>query len=54
MKATKEQFLRFKKLQNSGKINMTDIVRGSMLAALPENIYEDIMWNYRKYSEQYK
>lgn len=53
MKATKEQFLRFRKLRNSGVINMTDIVRGSRLANLSEDIYEDIMWNYRKYSELY-
>lgn len=54
MKATKEQFQRFRKLQYSCVINMNDIVRGSMLANLPEDIYIDIMWNYRKYSEQYK
>lgn len=53
MKATKEQFLRFRKLQNSSEINMTDIVRGSRLTNLTEDIYEDIIWNYKKYLEQY-
>lgn len=53
MKATKEQFLRFRTLQNSGEINMADIVRGSRLTNLTEDIYEDIIWNYKKYLEQY-
>lgn len=53
MKATKEQFLRFRLLQNSCEINMSDVTHGSKLANLPEDIYEDIIWNYKKYLEQY-
>lgn len=54
MKATKEQFQHFRNLQNSGIINMNDITNGCKLSGLPQDVYEDIMWNYRKYSEQYK
>lgn len=54
MKATKEQFLRFRKLKNSGVINMNDITNGCELSGLTQDVYEDIMHNYRKYSEQYK
>lgn len=53
MKATKEQFLRFRLLQNSGEINMADVTHGSKLANIPEDIYEDTIWNYKKYLEQY-
>ena len=53
MKAIKEQFLRFRLLQNSGEINIADVVMGSKLANIPEDIYEDIIWNYKKYLEQY-
>lgn len=53
MKATKEQFLRFRKLQNSGEINMADVVMGSKITKLPKDIYKDILWNYKKYLEQY-
>lgn len=54
MKATKEQFLRFRKLQNSGVINMNDITNGCKLSRLPQDVYEDIMWNYEEYLELYK
>lgn len=54
MKATKEQFLRFRKLQYSGVINMTDIINGCKLSGLPQDVYKDIMWNYNKYLELYK
>ena len=54
MKATKEQFLRFRKLRNSGVINMNDIINGCKLSGLPQDVYENIMWNYKKYLELYK
>lgn len=54
MKATKEQFLRFRKLQNSGVINMNDITNGCKLSSLPQDVYEDIMHNYKEYLELYK
>jgi hypothetical protein len=50
---TKDKFLRFRKLQNSGVINMTDIVRGAQLAHITEDEYEEIMWNYSKYKEEF-
>lgn len=46
MKVTKEQFQKFVRLQNSGKINMIDIVRGAILIKESEEIYETILWNY--------
>lgn len=54
MKATKEQFLRFRKLQNSGVINMFDITNGCKLSGLPQSIYLDIMRNFNEYLELYK
>ena len=54
MKATKEQFLKFRKLQNSGVINMNDITNGCKLSGLPQDVYEGIMWNYEEYLELYK
>lgn len=54
MKATKEQFLRFRKLQNSGVINMNDITNGCKLSGLAQDVYEDIMHNYEEYLELYK
>ena len=53
MEITKEKFLAFAKLQRSGVINMTDIVRGAKLTHLTEDEYEDIMWNYTKYQNMY-
>lgn len=51
MKATKEQFQRFRKLQKSGAINMNNITDGCKLSGLPQDVYEDIMWNYVEYLE---
>ncbi len=51
---TKEKFQSFRRLQQSGAINMTDIVRGAKLTHLSEDDYEDIMWNYNKYKEEFK
>ena len=53
MEITKEKFLAFIRLQNSGIINMTDIVRGAKLTHLTEDEYEDIIWNYIKYQNMY-
>ena len=50
-KSTKSltDFQKFLKVQNSGRINMTDIVTVSMLAGISEEKYEDIMWHYDEY-----
>ena len=42
-------FQKFYKVQCSGKINMTDIVTGSILAGISEEKYEDILWHYDEY-----
>ena len=42
-------FQKFYKVQCSGRINMTDIVTGSMLAGISEEKYEDILWHYDEY-----
>ena len=54
MQATKEQFLRFRKLQNIGVINMNDITNVCKLSGLPQDVYEDITHNYKEYLELYK
>ena len=42
-------FQKFLKVQRSGVINMTDIVRGSRLAGISEEKYTDILFNYADY-----
>ena len=42
-------FQKFFKVQCSGRINMTDIVTGSILAGISEQKYEDILWHYDEY-----
>ena len=42
-------FQKFLKVQHSGVINMTDIVRGSRLAGISEAKYEDILFHYSEY-----
>ena len=42
-------FQKFYKVQCSGRINMTDIVTGSILAGISEQKYEDILWHYDEY-----
>lgn len=42
-------FQKFYIVQCSGKINMTDIVAGSILAGISEQKYEDILWHYDEY-----
>lgn len=53
MEITKEKFLNFIRVQNSGIINMTDIVQGAKLSHLTEDEYEEIMWNYTTYKNKY-
>lgn len=50
---TKEEFQRFLAVRNSGRINMTDIVTGSILAQLSESKYETILWNFNELSNKY-
>jgi len=42
-------FQKFCILQRSGKINMTDIVRGAFLTEMSESKYEDILFHYDEY-----
>lgn len=42
-------FQKFRRVQLSGVINMTDIVQGSRLAGISEEKYEDILWHYSEY-----
>lgn len=44
-------FKQFLSLQKSGKINMTDIIRGSKLSGLSEEKYTDIMFHYKQYKD---
>lgn len=44
-------FQKFLKVQKSGVINMTDIVRGSRLAGISEEKYTDIIFHYNEYKE---
>jgi hypothetical protein len=50
MNITKEQFDKFLTLQNSGIINMTDIVMGSKLI---KEVYKEIMFNYSKLKKEF-
>lgn len=50
---SKTDFVRFLGVQQSGVINMTDIVNGARLAHISEEKYEDIIWNYDKYMNMY-
>ena len=50
---TKEQFLAYERLRVSGRINMLDIVNGSIITGLPENIYEACIFNYGDLSQKY-
>ena len=44
-------FEKFRKVQKSGVINMTDIYTGSRLAGISEEKYEDILFHYNEYKE---
>ena len=50
---TKTDFEKFVKLRNSGRINMHDIVRGSQLIRVSEDVYETIMWNFKELEEKF-
>ena len=50
---TKEQFMAYERLRVSGRINMLDIVNGSIITGLPENIYETCIFNYGELSKKY-
>lgn len=50
---TKEQFLAYERLRVSGRINMLDIVNGSIITGLPENVYDQCIFNYDELSKQY-
>lgn len=50
---TKEQFDRYIKIQLSGRINMTDIVRGAKLTNLTEEEYENIIFNYKELENKF-
>jgi hypothetical protein len=53
MEITKETFARFLKVQQSGMINMTDIVTGAKLARITEQEYEYILWNYSELRDKF-
>jgi hypothetical protein len=53
MNITKEQFDKFLTLQNSGIINMTDIVMGSKLIKETQEVYKEIMFNYSKLKKEF-
>lgn len=53
MICSKAEFERFKKVQESGKINMVDMQRGAYLAHLSLEEYKDIFYNYKQYIEKY-
>lgn len=50
---TKEQFLKFVALRKSGRLNMTDVIRGSRLINETEDVYETILWNYARLEEKF-
>lgn len=50
---TKEEFMAYRKLQLSGKINMTDINRGPALAGISEEAYITILWNYKMLKDKW-
>lgn len=50
---TKQQFEKFVKLQQSGSINMTDIVTGSKLIRESEDVYEEILFNYTELKKKF-
>lgn len=51
---TKLQFAKFVGLQKSGAINIMDIERGAKIINEPEEVYEEIMWNYSELKEKFK
>lgn len=53
LEVTKEQFLAYERLRVSGRINMLDIVNGCIITGLPENVYEQCIFNYGDLSQKY-
>lgn len=53
MEITKETFAKFIRVQQSGVINMTDIVTGAKLARITEEEYEHILWNYSELKNKF-
>ena len=50
---TKEKFLSYVRVQNSGVINMLDVKKGTHLSGLTEDEYMDIIHNYSKYHSEF-
>ena len=50
---TEEKFKAYRKLQNSGEINMLDYINGCKLTGLSEEEYIDIINNYNTYREKF-
>lgn len=47
MPVTKEQFMAYRKVQESGKYNMfMEAKKAAQEAGLPYDVYMDILWNY--------
>ena len=52
---TKEKFMRYEKVRQSGKYNMiTDFILAKQEANLTEKEYFEIIKNYSNYKEKYK
>ena len=52
MAVSKEQFLRYVRVQKSGVTNMWDVGRVSRLSGLGRDTIMDIMKNYGKYAKK--
>lgn len=51
---TKEEFMAYRKLQLSGKLNnMISINGGAALAGISEEAYITIMWNYKMLEDKW-
>jgi len=50
---TKEKFMRYERLRQSGIINMLDVTSGAKLSGLSKADYVDIIKNYRQYHDRF-
>ena len=50
---TEEKFKAYRKLQNSGEINMLDYINGCKLTGLNKEEYVNIIHNYKVYREKF-
>ena len=50
---TEEKFKAYRKLQNSGEINMLDYINGGKLTGLSKEEYIDIISNYNTEREKF-